>query len=248
MKRTYSYATPLSDSTIFQRDSSFLWLLAALLCLPARRLVALLRYFDRSVRLEARNFSWRERAEDRTQMLQIAEEVLAESLPASVRSPRNSENTNLAETPRIQHQQARHDLETRKQAIESPPAGERLLVGPSPAWEKKGARGRLCADLQKPRYASILSGNEALKNEPDLPRPCTTTTPGRPVGRTRSPRGGTRGHGGILRFTTHLICSRECNPPDMVIHLPRRAPSSLTPVPMTAHPSMQIRTAAKELG
>ena len=52
------------------------WLLAALLLLACLALlVALLRYRDRSVRLEAESLSWRERAEDRTQMLRTAEEV-----------------------------------------------------------------------------------------------------------------------------------------------------------------------------
>ena len=48
-------------------------------------LVLLLRYRDRSVRLEAESRSWQERAEDRTQMLRRAEEVLKIPSPASAR-------------------------------------------------------------------------------------------------------------------------------------------------------------------
>lgn len=70
------------------------WLLAALLLLACLALlVALLRYRDRSVRLEAESLSWRERAEDRTQMLRTAEEVLRNSFAGiSAEVLRNSEN------------------------------------------------------------------------------------------------------------------------------------------------------------
>ena len=100
------------------------WLQAALLLLACLALqVALLRYRDRSVRLEAASLSWRERAEDRTQLLRTAEEVLRNSFAGiSAEVLRNSEKQflNLAETRlQNQHQQARHDLESRKQAIES---------------------------------------------------------------------------------------------------------------------------------
>ena len=61
--------------------------IAALLLLAACAvlLVFLLRYRDRSVRLEAEARSWQERAEDRTQMLHRAEEVLRIPSRASVR-------------------------------------------------------------------------------------------------------------------------------------------------------------------
>ena len=58
----------------------FPWFLAFLLLIACvALLVLLLRYRDRSVRLEAESRSWQERAEDRTQMLRRAEEVLKDS-------------------------------------------------------------------------------------------------------------------------------------------------------------------------
>ena len=63
-------------------------------------LVLLLRYRDRSVRLEAESRSWQERAEDRTQILRRAEEVLKDSFAGiSAEVLRNSEKQflNLAE-------------------------------------------------------------------------------------------------------------------------------------------------------
>ena len=56
------------------------WFLALLLLAACvALLILLLRYRDRSVRLEAESRSWQERAEDRTQMLHRAEEVLKDS-------------------------------------------------------------------------------------------------------------------------------------------------------------------------
>ena len=100
------------------------WIAAFLLLAAcAVLLVFLLRYRDRSVRLEAEARSWQERAEDRTQMLHRAEEVLKDSFAGiSAEVLRNSEKQflNLAETRlQNQRQQANHDLESRKQAIES---------------------------------------------------------------------------------------------------------------------------------
>ena len=58
----------------------FPWFLAFLLLIACvALLVLLLRYRDRTVRLEAESRSWQERAEDRTQMLRRAEEVLKDS-------------------------------------------------------------------------------------------------------------------------------------------------------------------------
>ena len=51
------------------------WFLALLLLAACvALLILMLRYRDRSVRLEAESRSWQERAEDRTQMLHRAEE------------------------------------------------------------------------------------------------------------------------------------------------------------------------------
>ena len=102
----------------------FPWFLAFLLLIACvALLVLLLRYRDRSVRLEAESRSWQERAEDRTQMLRRAEEVLKDSFAGiSAEVLRNSEKQflNLAETRlQSQRQQANHDLDSRKQAIES---------------------------------------------------------------------------------------------------------------------------------
>ena len=147
------------------------WLLAALLLLACLALlVALLRYRDRSVRLEAESLSWRERAEDRTQMLRTAEEVLRNSFAGiSAEVLRNSEKQflNLAETRlQNQHQQARHDLESRKQAIESllKPVSDSLKLVQSRLGEIEKERVGAYADL-KTQIRYILSGNEALKNE-----------------------------------------------------------------------------------
>ena len=131
------------------------WLLAALLLLACLALlVALLRYRDRSVRLEAESLSWRERAEDRTQMLRTAEEVLRNSFAGiSAEVLRNSEKQflNLAETRlQNQHQQARHDLESRKQAIESllKPVSDSLKLVQSRLGEIEKERVGAYADLK----------------------------------------------------------------------------------------------------
>lgn len=82
----------------------FPWFLAFLLLIACvALLVLLLRYRDRSVRLEAESRSWQERAEDRTQMLRRAEEVLKDFFAGiSAEVLRNSEKQflNLAETRR----------------------------------------------------------------------------------------------------------------------------------------------------
>lgn len=69
------------------------WFLALLLLAACvALLILLLRYRDRSVRLEAESRSWQERAEDRTQMLHRAEEVLKDSFAGiSAEVLRNSE-------------------------------------------------------------------------------------------------------------------------------------------------------------
>lgn len=152
--------------------SDFIPWLPALLLLGACivLLVFLLRYRDRSVRLEAEALSWRERAEDRSQMLHKAEEVLRTSFAGiSAEVLQNSEKQflNLAETRlQNQRQQASHDLETRKQAIESmlKPVSESLKLVQSRLGEIEKERTGAYADL-KTQIRYILSGNEALKNE-----------------------------------------------------------------------------------
>ena len=206
------------------------WLLAALLLLACLALlVALLRYRDRSVRLEAESLSWRERAEDRTQMLRTAEEVLRNSFAGiSAEVLRNSEKQflNLAETRlQNQHQQARHDLESRKQAIESllKPVSDSLKLVQSRLGEIEKERVGAYADL-KTQIRYILSGNEALKNE--------TARLSQALHHNNA-----RGQWGELQlrrvvelagmveycdFTTQQTRSREEDRirPDMVIHLP----------------------------
>ena len=146
----------------------FLTLLLLAACVAL--LILLLRYRDRSVRLEAESRSWQERAEDRTQMLHRAEEVLKDSFAGiSAEVLRNSEKQflNLAETRlQSQRQQANHDLESRKQAIESmlKPVSESLKLVQSRLGEMEKERVGAYTDL-KTQIRYILSGNEALKNE-----------------------------------------------------------------------------------
>lgn len=147
------------------------WFLALLLLAACvALLILLLRYRDRSVRLEAESRSWQERAEDRTQMLHRAEEVLKDSFAGiSAEVLRNSEKQflNLAETRlQSQRQQANHDLESRKQAIESmlKPVSESLKLVQSRLGEMEKERVGAYTDL-KTQIRYILSGNEALKNE-----------------------------------------------------------------------------------
>lgn len=149
----------------------FPWFLAFLLLIACvALLVLLLRYRDRSVRLEAESRSWQERAEDRTQMLRRAEEVLKDSFAGiSAEVLRNSEKQflNLAETRlQSQRQQANHDLDSRKQAIESmlKPVSESLKLVQSRLGEMEKERVGAYTDL-KTQIRYILSGNEALKNE-----------------------------------------------------------------------------------
>ena len=156
----------------------FPWFLAFLLLIACvALLVLLLRYRDRSVRLEAESRSWQERAEDRTQMLRRAEEVLKDSFAGiSAEVLRNSEKQflNLAETRlQSQRQQANHDLDSRKQAIESmlKPVSESLKLVQSRLGEMEKEPG------SSPQQRS------------------------RPMGRApAAPRGGTGGNGGVLRF------------------------------------------------
>lgn len=160
----------------------FPWFLAFLLLIACvALLVLLLRYRDRSVRLEAESRSWQERAEDRTQMLRRAEEVLKDSFAGiSAEVLRNSEKQflNLAETRlQSQRQQANHDLDSRKQAIESmlKPVSESLKLVQSRLGEMEKERVGAYTDL-KTQIRYILSGNEALKMKPPgFPRLCTTT-------------------------------------------------------------------------
>ena len=149
----------------------FPWFLAFLLLIACvALLVLLLRYRDRTVRLEAESRSWQERAEDRTQMLRRAEEVLKDSFAGiSAEVLRNSEKQflNLAETRlQSQRQQANHDLDSRKQAIESmlKPVSESLKLVQSRLGEMEKERVGAYTDL-KTQIRYILSGNEALKNE-----------------------------------------------------------------------------------
>nr|WP_270589829.1 hypothetical protein [Akkermansia muciniphila] len=145
----------------------FPWFLAFLLLIACvALLVLLLRYRDRSVRLEAESRSWQERAEDRTQMLRRAEEVLKDSFAGiSAEVLRNSEKQflNLAETRlQSQRQQANHDLDSRKQAIESmlKPVSESLKLVQSRLGEMEKERVGAYTDL-KTQIRYILSGNEA---------------------------------------------------------------------------------------
>ena len=133
----------------------FPWFLAFLLLIACvALLVLLLRYRDRSVRLEAESHSWQERAEDRTQMLRRAEEVLKDSFAGiSAEVLRNSEKQflNLAETRlQSQRQQANHDLDSRKQAIESilKPVSESLKLVQSRLGEMEKERVGAYADLK----------------------------------------------------------------------------------------------------
>ena len=146
----------------------FPWFLAFLLLIACvALLVLLLRYRDRSVRLEAESRSWQERAEDRTQMLRRAEEVLKDSFAGiSAEVLRNSEKQflNLAETRlQSQRQQANHDLDSRKQAIESmlKPVSESLKLVQSRLGEMEKERVGAYTDL-KTQIRYILSGNEAF--------------------------------------------------------------------------------------
>ena len=127
----------------------FPWFLAFLLLIACvALLVLLLRYRDRSVRLEAESRSWQERAEDRTQMLRRAEEVLKDSFAGiSAEVLRNSEKQflNLAET-RLQSQR------------------QSLKLVQSRLGEMEKERVGAYTDL-KTQIRYILSGNEALKNE-----------------------------------------------------------------------------------
>lgn len=147
------------------------WLLATLLLFACFTLLtAMLRYRDRSVRLEAEALSWKERAEDRTQMLHTAENVLKNSFASiSAEVLQNSEKQflTLAETRlQNQRQQANHDLESRKQAIESmlKPVSDSLKLVQSRLGEIEKERVGAYSDL-KTQIRYILSGNEALKNE-----------------------------------------------------------------------------------
>ena len=206
------------------------WFLALLLLAACvALLILLLRYRDRSVRLEAESRSWQERAEDRTQMLHRAEEVLKDSFAGiSAEVLRNSEKQflNLAETRlQSQRQQANHDLESRKQAIESmlKPVSESLKLVQSRLGEMEKERVGAYTDL-KTQIRYILSGNEALKNE--------TARLSQALHHNSS-----RGQWGELQlrrvvelagmveycdFTTQETRSREEDRvrPDMVIHLP----------------------------
>ena len=134
----------------------FPWFLAFLLLIACvALLVLLLRYRDRSVRLEAESRSWQERAEDRTQMLRRAEEVLKDSFAGiSAEVLRNSEKQflNLAETRlQSQRQQANHDLDSRKQAIESmlKPVSESLKLVQSRLGEMEKERVGAYTDLKR---------------------------------------------------------------------------------------------------
>lgn len=186
----------------------FPWFLAFLLLIACvALLVLLLRYRDRSVRLEAESRSWQERAEDRTQMLRRAEEVLKDSFAGiSAEVLRNSEKQflNLAETRlQSQRQQANHDLDSRKQAIESmlKPVSESLKLVQSRLGEMEKERVGAYTDL-KTQIRYILSGNEALKNETArLSQALHHNSVRGQVGRApTAPRGGTGGNGGVLRF------------------------------------------------
>lgn len=147
------------------------WLLA-FVCAAAglAAFIRMLHYRDRSVRLEAETRSWQERAEDRTHMLHTAEQVLKESfagISAEVLRHSSQQFLTLAES-RLQNQsqQAGHDLESRKQAIESmlKPVGESLKLVQSHLGEMEKERVGAYADL-KTQIRYVLSGNEALKNE-----------------------------------------------------------------------------------
>lgn len=211
-------------STLFPWLLSFLLLAACIVIL-----IGMLRYRDRSVRLEAECRSWQERAEDRTQMLHTAENVLKNSFASiSAEVLENSEKQflNLAETRlQNQRQQACHDLESRKQAIESmlKPVNESLKLVQSRLGEIEKDRVGAYADL-KTQIRYILSGNEALKNE--------TARLSRALHNTSS-----RGQWGELQlrrvvelagmveycdFSTQETRSREEDRirPDMVVHLP----------------------------
>lgn len=147
------------------------WILAALLLVAGIILfIKLLHYRDLGIKLAFEAKSWQERAEDRTQMLTTAEQVLKNSFASiSAEVLQNSEQQflNLAETRlQNQRQQANHDLESRKQAIESmlKPVSESLKLFHNRLGEIEKDRVGAYADLQTQiRY--ILSGNEALKNE-----------------------------------------------------------------------------------
>ena len=71
----------------------FPWFLAFLLLIACvALLVLLLRYRDRSVRLEAESRSWQERAEDRTQMLPRAQKLKNLGVTSTKELPRALED------------------------------------------------------------------------------------------------------------------------------------------------------------